>query len=233
MADFNNDGVLEAIQATGFIKGEINRWPDLQELAIGSDDLIVSPQSWANFQPGGDLSGHDHNPFFVRGPDGRFHDIAAELGIDQPFVTRGIATADVDGDGDLDFATANQWEPSHLFYNDCPHCGAFLGIHLLLPVAGERNALIRSGHPTVETIGIPAVGATATVHLPDGRQLINMVDGGNGQAGARSSDLHFGLGDLADDALLDVDLHWRDRNGSVQQTQIQLNPGWHTVVLGQ
>jgi len=231
LADFNNDGQLEAIQATGFIKGVINRWPDLQELAIGSDDLMVNPKNWAAFQPGGDVSGHDHNPFFVRSATGRFYDIAAELRIDQPYVTRGIATADIDGDGDLDFATANQWESSHLFRNECPNCGAYLGLHLLLPVDENIGTVIHPGHPTAESIGIPAVGATATVHLPDGRRLFNFVDGGNGQAGARSSDLHFGLGALADDVVVDVDLRWRDQRGAIQETTIALSSGWHTVLL--
>ena len=49
-------------------------------------------------------------------------------------VTRGIALADVDGDGRLDFAVANQWEPSFLFRNTAPNPGAFLGLHLRLPV---------------------------------------------------------------------------------------------------
>jgi hypothetical protein len=44
-------------------------------------------------------------------------------------VTRGIALADVDGDGRLDFAVANQWEPSFLFHNTAPNPGAFLGLH--------------------------------------------------------------------------------------------------------
>jgi hypothetical protein len=35
-------------------------------------------------------------------------------------VTRGIALADVAGDGRLEFAVANQWEPSFLFRNTAP-----------------------------------------------------------------------------------------------------------------
>ena len=33
-------------------------------------------------EPGDDMSGSDHNPFFVRGRDGRFHDVAPQLGLD-------------------------------------------------------------------------------------------------------------------------------------------------------
>src|SRR5262249_53569950 len=31
-ADFDNDGVLEIVQAKGFVKGDVNRWPELHEL---------------------------------------------------------------------------------------------------------------------------------------------------------------------------------------------------------
>ncbi|MCQ3978417.1 MAG: RNA-binding protein [Anaerolineae bacterium] len=235
LADFNNDGVLEAIQATGFLKGQLNRWPELQELGLGNDELSKYSGNWPRFQPGDNLNGHEHNRFFVRSASGRFFDLARELGIDQLQVTRGIATADVDGDGDLDFAIANQWETSLFYQNNCPHCGNFLGLHLLLPVAGStspaRVDVIRPGHPGADTPGRPAIGAVAKVQLPDERQLIGLVDGGNGQAGERSSDLHFGLGQLDPGVQLAVELHWRDSDGHVNQKTVQLTPGWHTLLL--
>ena len=232
--DFDNDGTLEGLQATGMVKGEINRWPEFQEWGMGNDQLIADPRFWPRLEPGDDLSGHEHNPFYVQAADGRFYDIAADLGIADPFVTRGIATADVDGDGDLDFAYANQWEPSFFFRNDSPQSGRFLGLHLLLPVDElPTNGLIdvQTRHPTSNFRGRPAIGAAATVHLPDGRQLVAQVDGGNGHAGSRSPDLHFGLGALADDAVLTVDMTWRDTNGRVHQESIRVTPGWHTVWL--
>jgi hypothetical protein len=233
LGDFNNDGVLEALQATGFVKGQINRWPELHELAMGNDELLRFPPGWPLFQPGTDLSGHQHNPFFVRAQDGRYYDLAHELGIDQPYVSRGIATADVDGDGDLDFAVANQWEPSLFYRNDCPACGAFLGLHLRLPLQADAGGVTtHAGHPTPDTPGRPAIGATATVHLPDGRRLVAQVDGGNGHSGARSPDLHFGLGQLAAGTQLQVDLQWRDSAGQPHHDTLQLSPGWHTILLG-
>ncbi|HBL12708.1 MAG TPA: RNA-binding protein, partial [Cyanobacteria bacterium UBA11162] len=129
--DFDNDGKLEALQATGFAKGEVNRWPELHELAMGNDQLLSNPNSWFSFKPGDDLSGHNHNPFFVRAANGRYYDLAKELGVDAPQITRGIATADVDGDGDLDFAIANQWEPSYFYRNDSQKAGKFLELRLL------------------------------------------------------------------------------------------------------
>lgn len=43
--DFDNDGTLEALQATGFAKGNVNRWPELHELAMGNDQLLSDSRS--------------------------------------------------------------------------------------------------------------------------------------------------------------------------------------------
>src|SRR4051812_20759218 len=97
------------------------------------------------------MSGSNHNPFFVRGSDGSYHDLASRLGLAEPMCSRGIATADIDGDGLLDFAVANQWGPSFLFHNTAPNPGAFLGLHLRLPVgpaaAGATIVVVEPGHP--------------------------------------------------------------------------------------
>ncbi|RUT02786.1 RNA-binding protein [Dulcicalothrix desertica PCC 7102] len=221
--DFDNDGVLEALQATGFTKGNINRWPELHELAMGNDELLSNPHSWFRLQTGDDLSGHGHNPFFVRANDGRYYDFAKELGMDTIQVTRGIATADVDGDGDLDFAVANQWDSSVFYRNESSKLGTFLGLKLLLPVAGNLE------HVT----GRPAIGANATVHLPDGRKLVAQVDGGNGHSGARSSEILFGLGDLNPNTQVPIDIQWRDSSGRVHESTRLLSSGWHTVLLNE
>jgi hypothetical protein len=73
----------------------------------------------------------------------------------------------------------------------------------------------------------------ATVHLPDGRQLVAQVDGGNGHSGARSPELHFGLGEIQGDTPLPVDLQWRDTDGQVRRESLLLSPGWHEVLLGE
>jgi enediyne biosynthesis protein E4 len=234
LADFDNDGVLEAIQATGFVRGEVNRWPELQELATGNDSLLRNHRVWPRFRPGDDLSGRHLDPFFVRSASGRYVDIAREIGLTDPFVSRGIAIGDVDGDGDLDFAVAVQWDRSWFFRNECPRCGSFLGLHLLLPLQGQEPGITRvqPGHPGAHLPGRPAIGAQATLRLPDGRLLVAQVDGGNGHSGKRSPQLFFGLGELGDDAAVPVELRWRDPGGQVRQETLLLRPGWQTVLLG-
>ena len=234
-ADLNNDGTSEVLQATGFLKGEDNRWAELQELATGNDQLISNPYVWPKFQPGDSISGDEHNPFFVRATDGRFYDLAAELNLDHAQVSRGIAVADVNGDGLLDYAVANQWGPSFFYFNTSPAQGAFLGLRLRLPT--NKNSLeptkVCSGAQRFSLPSRSAVGAALTVVLPDGRRLVTQVDGGNGHSGKRSSDVHFGLGSISPSARLPVEIKWRDANGQIQQQTIQLSPGRHTVILGQ
>jgi hypothetical protein len=128
-------------------------------------------------------------------------------------VSRGIAIADIDGDGRLDFVTANQWGPSYFFKNESPDAGAFLGLRL------------------IHANGSPAIGAVARVNLPDGRKLVAQVDGGCGHSGRRSPDVHFGLGAWEKGKQAPVEINWRDREGKVRQTSLQLTPGWHTIRL--
>jgi len=243
LADFDNDGVPEAIQAIGFIKGEVNRWPELHELAMGNDSLLHHPTSWPRFKPGDDVSGDRSNAFFVRDPRGIYFDIGSDIGLSERDVTRGIAIADVDGDGDLDFAVANQWGPSAFFRNDLSGPNTSLTLRLLLPAGPvELSATeLYAGHLAGGRVTQPAVGATATVYLPrlqSGHQasgervMVGQVDGGNGHSGKRSPELHFGLGPISADQALRVALRWRDGRGRINAVTRWMKPGWYTVILG-
>ena len=150
LADLNNDGVPEALQAAGFIRGDANRWPELQELAMSNNLTIENPANWPRFAPGDDITGRPHNPFFVRAAGGRFVDLAHDVGLGHSQVARGIAVADIDADGDLDFAVARQWEPSDFFRNENPTGRAGLGLRLLVPV--ERPAAGAEGQPASELV---------------------------------------------------------------------------------
>lgn len=233
LADFDNDGVLEAVQATGFVRGDVNRWPELHELAMGNDRLLHLPRSWPRMQPGDGLSGDSAPGFFARSRSGRYVDLAPRVGLGRRQVTRGIAVADVDGDGALDLALANQWEPSFLYRNRGRTAAAapFLGLRLLLPLSPAPGAHLPG-------LAVPplqvrtAVGATAAVRLGDGRRLVAEVDGGSGHSGDRSPELHFGLGALPPAGRVEVTLRWRDPSGRRRTTTRTLPPGWHTLLLG-
>ena len=231
MADFNNDGRKEAIQATGFLKGEINRWPELHEVAMGNDELLSTTAVWHKLEAGDELCGDDHNPFFVQDAEGYFHDLAPALGLDQGQVTRGLAIADVDHDGDLDFVAANQWEASRLYKNtnnSNPHTGTFLGLNIQKTIQTKDNTI---------QLSAPAIGCQVKVLSIDSeplnadRQLIDFVNGGNGHSGVNSHEVFFGLGVTPADATIAVELKWINFEGQAQQKVVQLSPGWHQIQL--
>jgi len=230
--DFDNDGRLEALQATGFIRGTNSNWPEIQELGTANDVLISSVGSWPKIQYGADLAGHNQNPFFVQAGN-HFVDIAKQIGFGEDYVSRGIAIADVDLDGRLDMIVSNMWGPASYYHNESARSGAFLSLHLLLPIddSDSNITMVREGPPTGDMKGRSAVGAVVSVTLRSGRVLTRQVDGGNGHSGKRSPDLHFGLGEVSGRPV-QVKIDWRDRFGRVQHKVVRVNAGWYTVLLG-
>ena len=216
--DLLNTGRPALIQTIGFIRGETNRWPELQELAMGNDELLSHPKSWPRFSQGSDLAGHDHDRLFLPDAAGKFHDVWLQLGLDRDTVSRAVATGDVYGEGRLAVAIARQWAPSLFLRNLSADVGAAIVIDLRVPgaVAGTRAA----------------IGAQARVRLPDGRIVTSLVDGGAGHGGRRAAELHLGLDPAAPGQTFDVDIVWRDEAGPHQRT-IKLAPGRHHLVLGQ
>ena len=229
--DFDNDGLPEAIQATGFIKGSTNHWPEIQELATANDALISSVfTSWPRIAEGADVAGNNQNPFFVRAGD-RYVDVAKEIGFGEDYVSRGIAIADVDHDGALDLIVSNMWGPASFYHNEHPVSGSFLSLNLLLPTSrGDANdTAVYGSNERPDRPGRAAIGAAVTVTLPNGKVLTRQVDGGNGHSGKRSPELHFGLG--ASQAGVNVKIRWRDPDGKIQQKSLDMQPGRYTILL--
>ncbi|MFL5963747.1 MAG: CRTAC1 family protein [Gaiellaceae bacterium] len=232
IGDFADSGANEIVQATGFLAGKVDRWPELQELAMANDTLIHHATVWPRFAPGDDLSGHQHMAFFVPGPAGRFVDLSTRVGLGATVVSRGIATADVNADGRLDFAVADQWAPSYLYVNASPGRKHYLGLRLLLPPVGVASATREVSGLPGGLLARPAIGAGVSLRLANGRTLVGQIDGGNGHASVRAPEILFGLGAEAV-AHLPVRIVWRDTFGVVWRATFRLRPGWHTIVLAQ
>lgn len=231
LCDLNNDSVLEALQATGFVKGETDRWAELQEVATGNDELLANPISWPNLRLGDDLCGHQRNPIFVLHENGRYCDVSREVGLAADPVTRGIAIADVDGDGDLDLAYGNQWEPSTFHRNQADGLMKSIVLRLRLPLEPGPTLHLKERVLASEATRA-AVGAVARVTLASGRVVLCQVDGGNGHSGMRGKEVHCGLGRVEDETPVAVEVDWRDPGGRPRSESFELTPGRHTLVLG-
>lgn len=222
LADFTNRGELDITVTNGFIRGATNRWPQLQELAMANDAVVANPFYWPNANAGDDLAGSETLHFFVKGDDGRYTDLAPELGLAVPIPTRGIATGDADGDGLLDFAVARQYGEPVYYHNEAPDPGGYLNLKLTREQAQTVGA--------AKAPGSPVTGAQVTVTTSDGKKYVQRVDGGSGHAGKRSTEVHIGLGDAK--GAVQVTLEWRDRQGEVHKQELKLDQGKHEFVLG-
>lgn len=223
IADYNNSGESVITQATGFVKGEVNRWPQLQELATSNDALLGNPFWWPNMVAGDDVGGDQTLHFWAKSSDGRYTDLAPRLGLAVPVPTRGIATGDADGDGKLDFSVARQWEQPVFYQNTSPDTGSYLQLKLCLDKPAAAGPLGIGG--------TAAIGAQVTVTMPDGKKYVDRVDGGSGHSGKRGHDIQIGLGKGVTGPVK-VNVQWRDLTGQIRQQDLQLAPGGHVLMLG-
>lgn len=223
-ADFDNSGTLTIVQTCGFVKGKINRWSWLQELAASNDLLLEEPAMWPKAEPGDDIAGSQPMAFWVRDGNGRYVNLSSELGFDSNTLpTRGVAIADTNGDGGQDFAVARQWGPPAYYRNSNAGRDNFLGLRLYRPATGGDGR--PSGVP-----GAPAYGAQVRITTSDGHTQLAQLDGGGGHSGKRSFDVFFGLG-KAGDRPVSAELSWRDLDGHVHSQTLNLMAGWHHLML--
>lgn len=254
LADFDNDGHLEALQAVGFVRGRDadagfvwrkSCWALLQELATSNDALLKHPSAWFHMEHdssgiGCDLSGNSRrNPFFVMQPSGRYADVSSlleHLVHGMPAPTRALAIGDADQDGRLDYMEGKQYAAPEFHHNisKAAHKNSFISFSprfLIGPGIERVSTIAQAADPLVRSR--PAIGVRVEIQLSNGHKWVSAeVDGGNGHSGKRSPDVHFGLGHVPEGTTADVVVTWRRRDSSHSIRKFTSIPvGQHLAIL--
>jgi hypothetical protein len=132
------------------------------------------------------------NLFFTGDGRGKFSfacDVAKQF-CDPLEITRGLATGDIDRDGDIDFVISNAQGRARVYRNDAPRKGHWL--------------IVRAIDPRLKR---EAIGAQVTVTC-SGSQWVSVVQAGSSYLSHGDTRLHFGLG--ACDSFDQIEVRWPD-----------------------
>jgi len=199
--DYDNDGLLDLFVVNGLRSaGPDNYIPVLVEMITRPGVDFTDVRQWPSI---GTMtwSGYQKKKFY-RNLDGQvFKEMSAAAGVDNDKDGRGLAVADYDNDGRLDFFQANADQEPLLYRNVTTGAGHWIQLKL---VGSKSNR--------------DAIGARVTVKTA-ARTQIREVDGGNGYAGQSLQRLHVGLG--ASTAVPSVSVRWP--SGAVQQVTAVLD----------
>jgi hypothetical protein len=164
----------------------------------GWEDLYFSAGNLQ--QAPGVPTGAQPDEVFVNDGTGRFLDVSAATGADDPGEGKGVAVADYDRDGDLDIAVVNQGGSLRLYENVTPRDGSHW-----LTVELEGTVSNRDGCGAVVRLAAASGG------------LARVVSCGSGAGGSGSDHaVHFGL--AAGDAATVLTIEWP--SGTTQTVEI-------------
>ncbi|MEZ5393231.1 MAG: CRTAC1 family protein [Bryobacterales bacterium] len=178
-ADFDNDGWLDLFATNGMRSGDDGNYvlaivPVITRRGVDFADLDTWPKigtmSW---------SGYQRSKLFWNREGTVFEDIGKRAGVDNDRDGRGVAVADFDNDGRLDFIQTNVGQRPFLYRGVAENGANWLQLRLVA----------KHGPPS-------AIGAR--VRVQTGRLVqARTVDAGNGYAAQSTRQLHFGLGEAA------------------------------------
>jgi len=177
--DLDRDGWQDLVVVNGFISASRDKdyWYQMTKVGGGAGELVSDAASWPSM---GDrsLSGYERTRVLMHKQSRSlsFVEVGEAVGLADDLDGRAVAFADLDRDGDLDVAVANQRGPLLLYDNELESDGRWLGLDL---VGADGNTC--------------AIGAEVRVSFSGGEQT-QVVTAYSGFAAQNDHRLFFGLG---------------------------------------
>ena len=135
--DINLDGRLDLLQANGMVDdsyddlydGCPDYWYWNEKVAMTGPDVHGNVSAYADLR-GRCIFPHDKKRVYINQGD-YFVDIADQVNWTETNPARGIATVDIDNDGDLDVLVSHPFAPLGIYKNQHQASHSWVGIHLI------------------------------------------------------------------------------------------------------
>ncbi|MDX1693697.1 MAG: FG-GAP-like repeat-containing protein [Ketobacteraceae bacterium] len=216
--DLNLDGRLDLLQVNGMVndnyddlyEGCPDYWYWNDKVSLTGPEIHGYADAYADVR-GRCIYPYDKKRVYINTGD-YFVDVADRVGWGDTEVSRGVATADFDNDGDLDVMVSRPFAPVGIFRNDS-QAGNWLGLKLV------GNGI---------TCNRDAVGTKVTLDSPSSSELplqFREVVASNGLVSQSDQRLVFGLGDYSGEVSVNID--WCG-NGNTRKLTLTHNQ-YHTI----